>query len=278
MTEPNEQQRKEVHGAEIPIRVIGFALERNEFTEDTKTVTIQREGATIKLSQKVAPRSEVRIINLKSYKEADFRIVSPARMDGLEPTEWSVEYLESGRNIWGIEFPPRASSDELVGVTIECRVCHKQSIEHVSIMSLEALNAMGIVALDCEHCHKLTYWNYVDLARYPMQLPPADLVAPPMPEKVEKKGVETRKARRLGMKLPILVRNAKGGQETGKTDDLSKGGVAVSLTMDLVVGDQVTVVCPYSGHGNEPSQKAEVRRRGAFTFNDKRQYGLKYIT
>jgi hypothetical protein len=94
---------------------------------------------------------------------------------------------------------------------------------------------------------------------------------------VEKKGIEKRKAKRMGMKLPILVRNAKGMDETGKTDDLSKGGVAVSLAMDLVVGDQVTVISPYNGHTNEPGQKAEVRRRAVFTFNDKRQYGLQYI-
>ncbi len=265
---------------EIPIRVIGFALERNQFSEDTKTVTIRREGATIKLKEKVSPRSEVRIINLENYKEADFRIVSPTRMDGREPAEWGVEYLELGRNIWGLDFPPPPSADELVGVTVECRACHHQGIENVSPMSVEALNATGILALQCDQCKKLTYWHYADMTRHPMKPPPADLVAPPLPTKpVDQKGIEKRKARRMGMKLAILVRNAQGTEEIGKTDDVSKGGVAVSLVMDLKVGEQVTVICPYSpgqpvaGFG----QKAEVRRRGAFTFNDRRQYGLKYV-
>src|SRR2546423_1464986 len=104
MPEQNDQLRLELRRLEIPIRVIGFALERNQFSEDTATVTVRREGATIKLKEKVYPRSEVRIINLENYKEADFRIVSPTRMDEREATEWGVEYLETGRNIWDIEF------------------------------------------------------------------------------------------------------------------------------------------------------------------------------
>jgi PilZ domain len=112
-----------------------------------------------------------------------------------------------------------------------------------------------------------------------MKLPPPDLVALPASGKpVEKKGIEKRRHKRLGMKLPILVRNAKGVEEVTKTEDLSKGGAAAALSMDLSVGDQVTVICPYSGQAAEPGQKAEVRRRGSFLFNDRRQYGFKYLT
>lgn len=278
MAAPSEQRRSERHPKEIPIRVIGFALERNEFSEDTTTVTISREGASIKLKQKVVPKSDVRIINLESYKEADFHIVGPARLEGREVAEWGVEYIERGRNIWGIEIAAAKSLEDGPGTLLECRVCHQQDTHNLSPMETEALNSVGLLALDCDQCNKLTYWHYADPGLRPATLPPSDLVAPPVTAKpVEKKGIEKRKAKRLGMKLQILVRNSQGVEEVAKTEDLSKGGVAVALAMDLAVGEQVTVICPYGGQPNEPGQKAEVRRRGAFTFNDKRQYGFLYL-
>jgi PilZ domain len=266
-----------MHPVHVPVRVIGFALEQNEFSEETTTIAIAREGARIKLKQKLAPKSVVRIINLESYKEADFRVIGPTRLEGGEVAEVGVEYVESGRNIWGIEIQAAKLVVDESGPLLECRVCHQKDSHNMTPMETEAINSSGILALPCNKCNKLTYWNFADPRLLPAVFPPPELVAPPVPEKVEKKGIEKRKAKRLGMKLAILVRNSKGVEEVGKTEDLSKGGVAVSLAMDLVVGEQVTVICPYSGQANEPGQKAEVRRRAAFTFNERRQYGLLYI-
>ncbi|HEV2350733.1 MAG TPA: PilZ domain-containing protein [Terriglobia bacterium] len=278
MVPPIEQRRSERLPKEIPIRVIGFALEKNEFSEDTTTVAISREGARIKLKQKVAPHSTVRIINLENYNEADFRVVGPSSLEGREASEWGVEYVELARNIWGIEIPAVKIPVDDPGALLECRVCHQQDRHVLSPMEAEAMNSAGILALNCDKCNKLTYWNYADPRMLPVVFPPPDLIAPAVPDKpVEKKGIEKRKAKRLGMKLKILVRNSKGVEEIGKTEDISKGGVAVALAMDLVVGEQVTVICPYSGQGNEPGQKAEVRRRAAFTFNERRHYGFLYL-
>jgi hypothetical protein len=275
---PSEQRRSVRLSKEIPIRVIGFALEKNEFSEDTTTVIISREGARIRLNQKVIPKSTVRIINLENYKEADFHVVGPSGLHGREASEWGVEYVESGRNIWGIEIPAAKPRGDDPGTLLECRVCHHQDTHHLSPMEAEALNSTGLLALTCSKCNKLTYWNYADPSLRPLTPPPSDMVAPPVTEKpVEKKGIEKRKSRRLGMKFQILVRNSKGVEEVTKTEDISKGGVAVALAMDLEVGDKVMIICPYNGQPNEPSQKAEVRRRAAFAFNDRRHYGFLYV-
>jgi hypothetical protein len=273
------QRRSERIQLEIPIRVIGFALEKNEFSEETTTIVVNREGGRIKLKQKIVPRSEIRIINLESYKEADFRVVGPTRLEGKEVAEWGVEYMERGHNIWGIDFPSPQSSEEEAGTLLECRVCHKQEMRIVSPMEMEALRSTGIVAYSCENCKKLTYWSYADARARAAELAPPDLIAPPVSENpVEKKALEKRKLKRLGMKLAILVRNAQGVEEIGKTVDVSRGGVAVALAMDLTVGDKVTIICPYSGNRREPGKKAEVRRRAAFPFNERRDYGFLYLT
>jgi PilZ domain-containing protein len=276
MGQQSEQRRSQRLRLRIPIRVIGFALGKDHFSEDTVTVEVNREGALIKLNQKVVPKSDVRIINLESYKEADFHVVGPSRMEAGQISEWGVEYIDKRHNIWGMDFPAISNFEEQEGVLLECRACHKQELKMVSQMEVDALNSTGILAFPCDNCKKLTYWNYADPARRPAVLPPADLVSPPDAPKDEK-GIEKRIAKRMGMKMAILVRNAKGVEEITKTEDVSKGGVAVALSMDLAVGDLVTIVCPYSGQGQRFDQKADVRRRASFTFNDRRIYGFRYI-
>ena len=256
--------------------MIGFALGKDHFSEDTVTVEVNRDGALIKLNHKVVPKSDVRIINLESYKEADFHVVGPSRMEAGLIAEWGVEYIDKRHNIWGMDFPAIKSFDDQEGALLECRACHKQDVKMISQMEMDALDSTGILAFLCDHCKKLTYWNYADASRHPSELPPPDLVAPPDAPK-EEKGIEKRTAKRMGMKMAILVRNAKGVEEITKTEDVSKGGVGVALSMDLAVGDVVTIVCPYSGQGPRFDQKADVRRRASFTFNDRRLYGFRYI-
>lgn len=275
MGEQVEQRRSERLRLGIPIRVMGVNLGRREFCEDTRTVVVNGAGARIKITNEVAPNSTLRIINLENYKEADFRVVGPTLLEGSEVAEWGVEYIERHHNIWDIDFPKPISSEEAAGALLECRACHKQALRSVTIMELEALNSTGIVALTCDHCRKLTYWICADLDRRPRELPPSDLVAPRVEPRATE-GAEKRKAKRLGMKMPILVRNSRGEEEITKTENISKGGVAVSLSMNLAVGDQVTVVCPYSAQSQNFERKAQVRQRTSIVFNAQRLYGLGY--
>jgi len=84
---------------------MGFDPRTGTFTEDTHPVMLNRTGALIRLKHRVATDDTVRIVNLESYAEADFRVVGLARTEAGEIFQWGVECLELERNIWGIEFP-----------------------------------------------------------------------------------------------------------------------------------------------------------------------------
>lgn len=273
-----EQRRTERLLLTIPIRVIGFDAETGEFSEDTHTLVVNRAGARIALTHRVVAEDTIRIINLENYNEADFRVVGPTRLAGTEVAEWGVECAEPGRNVWGIELPPPlAAEGSEAGALLECRVCHTQGLWPVTLMDVEVLDSTGIVQRLCDQCGKPTYWTYADVTRRPREFPPSELAAPaPRVVKV-KKATEKRTDKRLGMKLPILVRNQKGEEEKTKTENVSKGGFAVSLAMELTEGDVVTVVCPYTPGGQDIEQKAEVRRRAKFPFGGMRLYGFRYV-
>lgn len=272
-----EQRRTERLTLSIPIRVMGTDLTGEAFTEDTKTLVINQAGARISLQARVAADDSVRIINLDNYNEADFRIVGPTRLSESVVAEWGVECSEPGRNIWGIELPPPLSREGPdAGALLECRACQSRGFWPVTLMEVEVLNSTGLINRSCTKCGKTTYWTYVDVGRRPRPFSPSEAVAPAPKEAETKKKMEKRREKRMGMKLPVFVRNAAGEEETAKSDNISKGGLAVSLAMDLKVGDQIQVICPYTG-SQDISQKGEVRQRARFDFGGKRMYGIRYL-
>jgi len=272
MTQP-EQRRTARLLLKIPIRVIGFETARGEFSEDTYTVTVNRTGARIALRRLVAVNDTLRIVNLENYHEADFRVVAPTGWAGGKINEWGVECLEPDRNIWGMDFAPPLSGE--AGVLVECRDCHRRAFWALTPMEVEVLDTAGVVQRHCNQCGRPTFWMHADVARRPEEFPPLEAVPSPLPPVKTEKEAEKRTTKRLGMKLPILVRGPVGREEISKTEDVSKSGLAVSLAMDLAVGEGVRVVYPYSPGGQNIEQKAEVRRRATYAFGGRRLYGLR---
>ncbi len=275
----NEEQRgTERVMMSIPIRVVGLNTLGGDFTEDTHTLVVNQAGARIALRHRVEADDVLRIVNLENYSEADFRVVGPTRLPQGDAGEWGVECTEAGRSIWGFELPPPLeASGADAGALLECRACHTQGFWPVTLMEVEVLNSTGIVNRQCGKCNKVTYWVYADTTRRPREFPANEPVAPAVREAEIKKKMEKRVDKRMGMKLPVLVRNAQGEEETSKTENISKGGIGVSLSMELNVGDQISVVCPYTPGSQDIPQKAEVRRRGNFPFGGRRLYGIHYL-
>ncbi|MFB3922201.1 MAG: PilZ domain-containing protein [Terriglobia bacterium] len=264
----------------VPIRVCGFDSARIEFSEDIHTQIITPSGARVSLEHEVFADDTLRIINLRNYYEGDFRVVGPTRVQDGRVTEWAVESVLKGRSIWDIDFltPPPEIASAWEGVSLECRACGRRQCDEISPMEWEALTATGTVANACPECGKTTYWTFADSGRRPRQFPPFPEVAPPPRVDRVKKFVDTRAHKRLKLTLPVLVRDAAGRTEITTTENVSLGGLAVILSMDLAVGDTVTCVCPYLPSGQNIEQQVECRwSASASPGGAQRIYGFRRI-
>jgi hypothetical protein len=274
----NDRRQTERAMLEIPIRVIYFGSGHSSFSEDTRTIEVNRAGGRIVLRNRVAPDDTLRIINLENLAEADFRVVGMTRSQSSEGSEWGVECSDPGRNIWGVEFPaPLAGGDSKAGAVLECQGCHKQVLCILSLVDVAMLDSAGSLDRLCQQCGELTPWVYSDIERRPKA--PAERAlptAPPPTAKWDGKS-ERRLHRRLPLKLPVLISDSRGQKETAKTENVSKGGLAVVLGLLLNVGELVTVVCPYTAGGQNFEQKAEIRRRVVFYEGSRWLYGLRLV-
>ena len=282
----------------IPIRVIAFGSDHGGFSEETCTIEVNQAGARISLKHRVTAGDTLRIINLENFCEADFRVVGPIRLDKGEVGESGVECSEAGRNIWNIEFPnPLPPADSRAGALLRCEGCGKEVLSVLTLMEVDILDASGSLQRLCDQCGHLAVWTYSSVLRSPKEVPtavpapvpvavpvaasaPIALDAPPLQAATPtpgQKGIELRAHKRLPLKLPVLVRTFKGQEEVARSEDISKGGLAVVLGMLLAVGEIVKVVCPYTRGEQSLEQKAEVRRRQIFVAGGRWLYGMRYV-
>ena len=268
----------------FPIRVSAYGGSGGAFSEETYTVEINRTGARIALKHQVAADDTIRIVNLENMREADFRVMGPSRLESGGLTDWAVEYLEADRDLWDIKFsPPLDSQSNPAGALLKCGDCDAQVFCTLRDWEFDILDA-GPLQRFCAKCGGPTAWRYADVdvhvgdvrppetAATPAAAAPAPAPAPLPPGTWAQK----RSFKRLALKMPILVRDQKGEEEVSKTENLSKGGLAVCLGMKLEVGDVVSVFCPYSEGGGNLEQMAEVRSRTTFFMGERWIYGLSY--
>ena len=293
---------------EIPIRVFSFGGRGGDFCEDTRTMIVNRDGALIVLKHPLVPNETVRIINLENLREDDFRVVGLSRQEGDKFCEWGVECVDKNRTLWEIDFPPPLENQGSEGgALLQCTICAKESFLVLSLTEINILDSSGSIEKLCEKCGELTAWVYGADVRVAKKVDPPVKISPgasvmtmaireparaggviPPPSSATlpaaapfqkwDRTTERRIFRRLTLKLPVMVRNQAGQVELGRTENLSKGGIGVGLTLVLALGEYVTVVCPYSGAGNQIEQKMEVRRRFSLYGGLKWFYGLRYVS
>ena len=273
-----EQRSSERLQIAIPIRVMAFGGTSGSFTEDTHTVEVNAAGARIALVHRVCPDDTLRIIDLENFREADFRVVGLIRLAGDKISEWGVECLDQRRNVWGIEFgPPLAPEGIQAGALLCCRGCGQRAFTPLSIMEAEVLEATGALQRLCSRCGEFSSWVCSETDFPAQEIQPAESAPSATPPEKWDGQAERRAHKRLAFKLPIRIRNHRGDSEVTKTENVSKGGFAVSLSMKLEVGEIVSVICPYTEGGSDLEQRAEVRRR-APSDPGRWRYGCRYVS
>lgn len=262
----------------IPIRVHAFDPGRVEFSEETFTCLVSHRGAHIELKNCVVMDDFLRIVNLEDLSEADFKILGPKRLALSATSEWVVECVDAKRNIWGLPVPAMPADPEESGPLLTCRACEATSQFFVSPLDWDVLESTGMIVRHCEKCARPTYWTFNDPALRPEAYPPFEDVGPPPRDLRIKNFINTRKHRRLSLRMAILIRHSNGREEISCTENISMGGFASVLSFDLRPGERSVAICPYMSGGNNIEQQVECRWGAPVTPGaTRRVYGFRFL-
>ncbi len=272
-----EHRRSERLLITVPIRVEGMDRNGEKFTEETRTIVINRQGARIYLKHPVSAGSSLVIVTHSGNRSAKFRVVGPTQPPSGEGGEWGIECLDQNLNIWGIGFPPPSSVEGICTALLECRRCHAIKLSHLSLVEHDVLGTSGLLVKDCEACGRLTSWGYKEPS---VSLSPDDTATlveeTPAPPPETPKGSPRRSHNRVALQLPIRLRSFSGAEEFIRTENVSRGGVCFITERNYEIGEVILVTCPYEKSGQNIEVRGQVVRRREMHGTGRKIYGISY--
>lgn len=292
----------------IPIEVSGSCPTGAMFFERTETSSISKFGAAVVLNRKLLPEQELILRNLNG-REAEVTVVGLA---GQCETGWiyGVKFLRAVHDFWGIEFPPaEEEQDAALRMVMECAECHARELTYLNELEAEVFCHSAELHGPCKHCRTTTRWKQsskeiaetaVEAAPVSAQAPQSEYApareslvctydseaaqpetpkTPPAPPRTanERKHVRSR------MQIQICVRRNRDdkeewgrNEETGLTEDCSRGGFSFCSYSIFHCGVHVEVAIPYREGGANifvPARIVNVRKKE----DGRCRYGVAYV-
>ncbi len=264
----------------IPLRISGVDANNQRFSEETRTVTINRHGARVPASRPLACGRVLHVLNLVSHDEADFRVIGPLTPISEKGGEWGMATVHPGENIWAIQFPPPPpGQDSESKALLECRECGTVALLDTSLVDIEVLESSGIITRQCPSCGYTTSFGYAE-KQVAMTVPSevnAMVGEAQARASAASGGSDQRRHRRIALQLPALIRDFFGQVETTKTENISKGGFCFRSEKEYLLGQGIMVVCPYNPNGPNIESRARVVRRQGVGGATRKIYGVRYV-
>jgi hypothetical protein len=184
------QRRSPRHALELPIRVFGVDCQGTDFVEDSTTLVVSLHGAKIRLTRKLIPEMEIRILFRENTHEWLFRVVGQAGEPIGKFSFWGVECLEPAENIYeaGVAMPASKPSpkpaplpspelapkpvpqldaklslkDKLsLQAWLRCSECGMRELVDLDGTQIQAMRKLKGLVRSCPACGATTLWRGV---------------------------------------------------------------------------------------------------------------------
>ncbi|HJZ50576.1 MAG TPA: PilZ domain-containing protein [Candidatus Acidoferrales bacterium] len=246
------QRRSDRVSLILLLEASGTDINGQEFADPARTMQINRTGAVILLDRDLRPDQH---INIKRKAASETHRQSKVRVVGQfgrqkEGYVYGIEILQPENDVWGIEFPPIAESEEAVArMLLECTYCRGREVVYLNELELRGFEITRGIARHCKTCGVPSIWTQAlhedekKLASRAArgrrgQAAPGEIPA----------GGEQRERQRLRMKtrLTACIRQANEDDELAVCEDISPVGMCFRSKRRYNAETAISVAVPYS--------------------------------
>ena len=220
------------------------------FTDPTRTLLINQTGAVIVLERELKTGQNVRLKRkspLESHREADVRVVGQFGRE-KEGFLYGVEILDPQKDLWGIEFPPIANSEEAVArMLLECSYCRGREVVYLNELDLRGFESNRGIARHCKVCGVPSIWTQAP-HEDEKKLTSRAARARRDQRDVLPDGGEQRERQRFRMKtrLTACIRQAGADDELAVCEDISPIGMCFRSKRRFDADASIDVAVPYA--------------------------------
>ncbi len=230
----------------MPVRVSAVDVTGEKFGEQGHTLTVSRHGATIALNRKLAPGLHLTVCPVASKRESSAIVMG--QMGGESGVYvYGIALLEPIVNLWGIQFPPIAESEEgLLRLLLECSSCKAREVVYLNELETDVFEGNHRLPRSCSQCGMWTLWWQT-----PNALPAGSsgVQSETEPESsVAQVGQAQNKRKhvRVQVKMKACIRHPGFEEEIVIVKDVSRGGLSFVSSKEYIEGSRIEVAVPYS--------------------------------
>jgi PilZ domain len=245
------QRRSDRVSLTLLLEASGKDSNDEDFAQPARTMQINRTGAVILLDR--ALRSDQHIL-IKRLAPAEKHRQSRVRIVGQfgrqkEGYVYGVEILQPENDVWAIEFPHIAESQEAVArMLLECSYCRAREVVYLNELELRGFESTRGIARYCKACtvpsfgaqapHESEKKLASRAARGRAAQAPGEIPA----------GGDQRGRERLRMKtrLTSCIRQANADDELAVCEDISPVGMCFRSKRRYEAQDAIDVAVPYT--------------------------------
>jgi hypothetical protein len=249
--EPEASRRSDRVSMTLLLRISGKDSQGQEFSEPASTLLINQHGAVILFGRDLPPEQRIHVQRQapqESHRQAEARVVGQF---GKQKNDflYGIEVIDRGIDLWGVEFPSIAESNEAVArMLLECSHCRRREVVYLNEMELRAFESNRGIARHCKGCGVPSIW---------VQAPHEDVRKAGRSGKPRRDGDasgepadghEKRQRQRVRLKtrLTACVRQGGTDDELAVCEDISPVGVCFRSKRRFDSGAQVEIAVPYS--------------------------------
>ena len=230
------------------LEALGTDSHGQSFSAPTRTLQINQTGAVVVLDRELNTNQNIHLKRksaAESHREADVRVVGQfgREKDGFL---YGVEILPRQNDLWGVEFPPIATSEEAVArMLLECSYCRAREVVYLNELDLRGFETNRGIARHCKVCGVPSIWiqaPHEDEKKLTRARPRRDQ-KDTLPE-----GGEQRERQRMRMKtrLTACIRQAGADDELAVCEDISPIGMCFRSKRRFDANASIDVAVPYA--------------------------------
>ena len=233
------------------LEVSGADSQGREFKEPARTLLINRGGAVIVLERELKADQHVQV---KRQAPAEAHRQGMARVVGQFGREkdgflYGIEIIDSTADIWGIEFPPVAESEEAVArMLLECTYCGMREVAYLNELELRGFESNRGIARHCKTCGVPSIWTQAPHEDEKKIAARAGRRRPSEGPDVLPESGEQRERQRLRVRtrLTACVRQAGVDDELAVCEDISPIGMCFRSKRHYNTDAAIQVAVPYA--------------------------------
>jgi hypothetical protein len=222
----------------------------NAFADPTRTLLLNQSGAVIILDRELKTDQQIHLKRkspTESHREADVRVVGQFGRD-KDGLLYGIEILDPQNDLWGVEFPAIANSEEAVArMLLECSYCSGREVAYLNELDLRGFETNRGIARHCKVCGVPSIWTqapHEDEKKLTSRAARARRDSrDALPE-----GGEQRERQRMRMKtrLTACIRQAGADDELAVCEDISPVGMCFRSKRRFDSNASIEVAVPYA--------------------------------